>query len=140
MQQCVYLSVIIYIMEVVMALDSFKIRENKSQIVEEKSLSISEFKKLIDSLPTNDIDQEWVKENENKEVRFSQQSTSPNQDKDLDDIMADLDRIANFDSRFQMIREQNNQRRSYMRNQQMNSLKQQLNYEEMDLVSISKSF
>lgn len=123
-----------------MALDSFKIRENKSQIVEEKSLSISEFKKLIDSLPTNDIDQEWVKENENKEVRFSQQSTSPNQDKDLDDIMADLDRIANFDSRFQMIREQNNQRRSYMRNQQMNSLKQQLNYEEMDLVSISKSF
>ena len=123
-----------------MALDSFKIRENKSQIVEEKSLSISEFKKLIDSLPTNDIDQEWVKENENKEVRFSQQSTSPNQDKDLDDIMADHDRIANFDSRFQMIREQNNQRRSYMRNQQMNSLKQQLNYEEMDLVSISKSF
>lgn len=125
-----------------MSLESFKIREKKREVEEDK-FSMSEFRKLIDSLEVEDIDLAWIKENESKEVKeinFSQQSSSAGKDEDIDDIMAVLDRIANFDSRFQMIRDQNNQKRAYMRNQQMNSLKQQLNYEEMDLVSISKSF
>ena len=123
-----------------MALDSFKVRENKSQIVEEKKFSISELNNLIDSLPHNDIDQEWVKENESKEFSFSQPSSSLNQDKNIDDAMMRLDSIANFYSHFQSIREQNNQRRSEIRNHQLSSLIQQPNYEEMDMESISKSF
>jgi len=123
-----------------MALDSFKVRENKSQIVEEKNFSISELNNLIDSLPTNDVDQKWVKENESKEFSFSQQSSSPNHEENIDDIMMRLDSAANLYSRFQSIREQNNQRRSNIRNQQLNALIQQPNYEEMDMESISKSF
>lgn len=61
-----------------------------------KENSVKDMKRLIDSLPTEDIDQQWVRENESKEFSFS----TPNQKKDnnqrVQEIFAQMDGIGAF--------------------------------------------
>ena len=45
-------------------------------------------KKLIDSLPTMDMDQEWVKEHEAKENSFSTPTQKTEDEQAIDDILA----------------------------------------------------
>ena len=71
-------------------------------------------KRLIDSLPTMDMDQEWVKEHEVKENNFSTPTQKNEDEQAIDDILA----------RFKKIRESNNSMRSQMRKQQLSPLQQ----------------
>lgn len=98
-----------------MALDSlYKFREVKKPTEVNHQQSVKDLKKLVDSLPTMDMDQAWVKENENIENNFST-STQKNEDEQkLDDILAN----------FKRIRESNNNMRSQMRKQQLSPLQQ----------------
>lgn len=61
-----------------------------------KENSVKDMKRLIDSLPTEDIDQQWVRENESKEFSFS----TPNQKKDnnqrVQEVFAQMDGIGAF--------------------------------------------
>ena len=71
-------------------------------------------KKLIDSLPTMDMDQEWVKEHEAKENSFSTPTQKTEDEQAIDDILA----------KFKKIRESNNNMRAQMRKQQLSPLQQ----------------
>ena len=71
-------------------------------------------KRLIDSLPTMDMDQEWVKEHETKENIFSPPTQKSEDEQAIDDILA----------KFKRIRESNNNMRSQLRKQQLSPLQQ----------------
>ena len=54
-----------------MALDSiYKFREVKNPAEVKTHHDVKDMKRLIDSLPTMDMDQEWVKEHEVKRKQF----------------------------------------------------------------------
>lgn len=98
-----------------MALDSlYKFREVKKPIEVKHQQSVKDLKKLVDSLPTMDMDQEWVKEHEAKENSFSAPSQKSEDEQAIDDILAN----------FKRIRESNNNMRSQMRKQQLSHLQQ----------------
>lgn len=98
-----------------MALDStYKFREVKKPTEVKRRYEIENMKKLIDSLPTMDMDQEWVKKQETKENSFSTPTQKSEDEQTIDDILA----------RFKKIRESNNSMRSQMRKQQLFPLQQ----------------
>lgn len=98
-----------------MALDStYKFREVKKAPEVKPQYEIKNMKKLIDSLPTMDMDQEWIKEQEKKENYFSTPTQKSEDEQTIDDILA----------RFKKIRESNNSMRSQMRKQQLSPLQQ----------------
>ncbi len=108
-----------------MALDSiYRVKEVNKPVEIEPLQSNQDMKKLFDSLPTNDIDQQWIKEHEANENVFSTQKTDDEQT--IDDILANFERI----------RESNNNMRSQKRNQQLN-LEQQLQETQQWLDSMS---
>ena len=98
-----------------MALDSiYKFREVKKTTEVKPQHDVRDMKKLIDSLPTMDMDQEWVKEHEAKENNFSAPTQKNKDEQVIDDILA----------RFKKIRESNNNMRSQMRKHQLTPLQQ----------------
>ena len=98
-----------------MALDSiYKFREVKKTTEVKPQHDVRDMKKLIDSLPTMDMDQEWVKEHEAKENNFSTPTQKNEDEQVIDDIRA----------RFKRSRESNNKMRSQMRKQQLTPLQQ----------------
>lgn len=98
-----------------MALDStYKFREVKKTTEVKPQYEIKNMKKLIDSLPTMDMDQEGVKKQETKENSFSIPTQKSEDEQTIDDILA----------RFKKIRESNNSMRSQMRKQQLSPLQQ----------------
>ena len=98
-----------------MALDSiYKFREVKNPAEVKPHHDIENMKRLIDSLPTMDMDQEWVKEHETKENSFSPPTQKSDDEQAIDDILA----------KFKKIRESNNNMRSQMRKQQLTPLQQ----------------
>lgn len=110
-----------------MALDNYRIRENKNvEVIAKKSYD--EMKKdldgMIDSLPTEDIDQKWIKENEIKENKFNQQQSNE-EEQNIDAIL----------NNFRNLRNKNNEIRKQYRTQQLESV-----LGEMDMASISRSF
>lgn len=98
-----------------MALDSiYKNREVKKPTEIKPQQEVKDIKRLIDSLPTMDMDQEWVKEHETKENDFSTPTQKSEDEQAIDDILA----------KFKRIRESNNNMRSQMRKQQLTPLQQ----------------
>ena len=98
-----------------MALDSIhKFREVKKPVEVKPQHDVKDMKKLIDSLPTMDMDQEWVKEHEAKENSFSTPTQKTEDEQAIDDILA----------KFKKIRESNNNMRAQMRKQQLSPLQQ----------------
>lgn len=98
-----------------MALDSiYKFREVKKPTEIKPQHDVKDMKRLIDSLPTMDMDQEWVKEHEAKENSFSTPTKKSEDEQAIDDILA----------KFKKIRESNNNMRSQMRKQQLSPLQQ----------------
>lgn len=98
-----------------MALDSiYKFREVKNPAEVKTHHDVKDMKRLIDSLPTMDMDQEWVKEHETKENNFSTPTQKNEDEQAIDDILA----------KFKRIRESNNNMRSQMRKQQVTPLQQ----------------
>lgn len=98
-----------------MALDSiYKFREVKKTVEVKPQHDVKDMKKLIDSLPTMDMDQEWVKEHEAKENSFSTPTQKTEDEQAIDDILA----------KFKKIRESNNNMRAQMRKQQLSPLQQ----------------
>lgn len=98
-----------------MSLDSvYKFREVKKPTEVKSQQSVQDLKKLVDSLPTMDMDQAWIKENESKENRYSDPTQKSEDEQKLDNILAN----------FKRIRESNNNMRSQMRKQQLSSLQQ----------------
>lgn len=98
-----------------MALDStYKFREVKKATEVKPQYEIKNMKKLIDSLPTMDMDQEWIKKQGKKENYFSTSTQKSEDEQTIDDILA----------RFNKIRESNNSMRSQMRKQQLSPLQQ----------------
>ena len=98
-----------------MALDSiYKFREVKKPVEVKSQHDVKDMKRLIDSLPTMDMDQEWVKEHETKENNFSTPTLKNEDEQAIDDILAE----------FKRIRESNNNMRSQMRKQQLTPLQQ----------------
>lgn len=98
-----------------MALDSiYKNREVKKQTEIKPQHDVKNMKRLIDLLPTMDMDQEWVKEHETKENNFSTPTQKSEDEQAIDGILA----------KFKRIRESNNNMRSQMRKQQLTPLQQ----------------
>lgn len=80
-----------------MRLETRRVSETRKPTEEiKKENSVKDMKRLIDSLPTEDIDQQWVRENESKEFSFS----TPNQKKDnnqrVQEVFAQMDGIGAF--------------------------------------------
>ena len=80
-----------------MRLETHRVSETRKPTEEiKKENSVKDMKRLIDSLPTEDIDQQWVRENESKEFSFS----TPNQKKDnnqrVQEVFAQMDGIGAF--------------------------------------------
>lgn len=80
-----------------MRLETRRVSETRKPTEEiKKENSVKDMKRLIDSLPTEDIDQQWVRENESKEFSFS----TPNQKKDnnqrVQEVFAQMDEIGAF--------------------------------------------
>lgn len=80
-----------------MGLETRRVSETRKPTEEiKKENSVKDMKRLIDSLPTEDIDQQWVRENESKEFSFS----TPNQKKDnnqrVQEVFAQMDGIGAF--------------------------------------------
>lgn len=80
-----------------MGLETRRVSETRKPTEEiKKEISVKDMKRLIDSLPTDDIDQQWVKENESKEFSFA----TPNQKKDnnqrVQEVFAQVDGIGAF--------------------------------------------
>lgn len=102
-----------------MALDSmYKFKEIKKIPEEKKETDYKkmsqELKQMTASLMAGELDQQWIKENENKENSFSTPAPKSEEEQRLDDIL----------SKFKRIRESNNNMRSQMRKQQLSSLPQ----------------
>jgi hypothetical protein len=98
-----------------MALDSiYKFREVKKTTEIKPQHDVMNMKRLIDSLPTMYMDQEWVKEHEAKENDFSTPTQKSDDEQAIYDILA----------KFKKIRESNNNMRSQMRKQQLTPLQQ----------------
>ena len=96
-----------------MALDSiYNFREVKKVAEVKPQQSVQNMKILINSLRTMDMDQEWIKENESKENRYSAPSQKSEDEQKLDDILAT----------FKRIRESNNNMKSQLRKQQLSPL------------------
>lgn len=100
-------------------LDSYRIKEAPKTEEQRKAPSISELRSIIDSLPKEDIDQEWIKDNEMSENMLGKYNQSSDEEK-VDDILATLqiDKKRKFDE----LRSVNNQQRSQIRNNQINDL------------------
>ena len=80
-----------------MRLETRRVSETRKPTEEiKKENSVKDMKRLIDSLPTEDIDQQWVRENESKEYSFS----TPNQKKDnnqrVQEVFAQMNGIGAF--------------------------------------------
>lgn len=102
-----------------MALDSmYKFKEIKKIPEEKKETDYKkmsqELKQMTASLMAGELDQQWIKENENKENSFSTPAPKSEEEQQLDDILA----------KFKKIRESNNNMRSQMRKQQLTPLQQ----------------
>lgn len=84
-----------------MNLETHRISETKSPAVEIKKdfslKDIKDMKRLIKSLPSNDIDQKWIKENESKEVSFSTTNQKNDNNQMLQDIDKQMDRLRAFE-------------------------------------------
>ena len=89
-----------------------KIPEEKKK-TDYKKMS-QELKQMTASLIAGELDQQWIKENENKENSFSTPTQKSEDEQTIDDILA----------RFKKIRESNNSMRSQMRKQQLSPLQQ----------------
>lgn len=90
---------------------------------------IEYMKRLVDSLPTNDMDQEWIKENEGKEVTFTTSQPKNDDEQLVDDILA----------KFKKARESNNNMRNQMRQQQLSPLSHREIQEQIDFLSGGRS-
>lgn len=102
-----------------MALDSmYKFKEIKKIPEEKKETDYKkmsqELKQMTASLMAGELDQQWIKENESKENRYSAPTQKSEDDQKLDDILAN----------FKRIRESNNNMRSQLRKQQLSPLQQ----------------
>lgn len=102
-----------------MALDSMYKFKEITKIPEEKKETdykkmSQELKQMTASLIAGELDQQWIKENENKENSFSTPTQKSEDEQTIDDILA----------RFKKIRESNNSMRSQMRKQQLSPLQQ----------------
>ena len=83
-----------------MGLETRRVSETRKPTEETKKefslKGVKDMKRLIDSLPTDDIDQQWVKENESREFSFS----TPNQRNDnnqmVQNAFAQMDGIGAF--------------------------------------------
>lgn len=102
-----------------LALDSiYRISENKKttemmEMTDYKKMA-RELKNATQDLVNHEIDQKWIKENENKENSFSTTPPKSEEEQQLDEILA----------KFKRIRESNNNMRSQMRKQQLTPLQQ----------------
>ena len=83
-----------------MGLETRRVSETRKpteEIKKEFSLKdVKDMKRLIDSLPTDDIDQQWVKENEGREFSFSTSSQRNDNNQMVQNAFAQMDGIGAF--------------------------------------------
>ena len=83
-----------------MGLETRRVSETRKpteEIKKEFSLKdVKDMKRLIDSLPTDDIDQQWVKENESREFSFSTPSQRNDNNQMVQNAFAQMDGIGAF--------------------------------------------
>lgn len=81
-----------------MKLESRKVSETQKPLEETKNeyLERNKLKKIIESLPTVDIDQQWIRENESKEFTFSTQQQKNDINPRVDDLSTQMNEIGSF--------------------------------------------
>lgn len=80
-----------------MGLETRRVSETRKPTEEfKKEFSVKDMKKLIDSLPTGDIDQQWVKENESKELSFSTPNQKEENNQRVQEVFAPMDGVGAF--------------------------------------------
>lgn len=83
-----------------MGLETRRVSETRKPIEEIKKefslKDVKDMKRLIDSLPTDDIDQQWVKENESREFSFSTSSQRNDNNQMVQNAFAQMDGIGAF--------------------------------------------
>ena len=83
-----------------MGLETRRVSETRKPIEEIKKefslKDVKDMKRLIDSLPTDDIDQQWVKENESREFSFSTSSQRNDNNQMVQNAFAQIDGIGAF--------------------------------------------
>lgn len=83
-----------------MGLETRRVSETRKPIEEIKKefslKDVKDMKRLIDSLPTDDIDQQWVKENESREFSFSTSSQRNHNNQMVQNAFAQMDGIGSF--------------------------------------------
>lgn len=83
-----------------MGLETRRVSETRKPIEEIKKefslKDVKDMKRLIDSLPTDDIDQQWVKENESRKFSFSTSSQRNDNNQMVQNAFAQMDGIGAF--------------------------------------------
>lgn len=83
-----------------MGLETRRVSETRKPIEEIKKefslKDVKDMKRLIDSLPIDDIDQQWVKENESREFSFSTSSQRNDNNQMVQNAFAQMDGIGAF--------------------------------------------
>lgn len=80
-----------------MGLETRRVSETRKPTEEiKKENSVKDMKRLIDSLPTGDIDQQWVKENESKEFSFSTPNQKEDNNQRVQEVFAQMDGVGAF--------------------------------------------
>lgn len=83
-----------------MGLETSRVSETRKPIEEIKKefslKDVKDMKRVIDSLPTDDIDQKWVKENEGKEFSFSTSNQRNDNNQVVQNVFAQMDEIGTF--------------------------------------------
>lgn len=80
-----------------MGLETRRVSETGKPTEEIKQeFSAKDMKRLIDSLPIDDIDQQWVKDNESKELSFSTPNQKDDNNQRVQNVFAQMEGIGTF--------------------------------------------